>query len=1540
MAGHHHQGYNMEDHERDHPNFETDELRRQLQELQRHLEQYENQGCGARHHDPESDEKNPFHHANSHSSGGSTPAHPHFLRHLQPGFDMKVDIPEFEGKMQPDEFIDWLTTVERIFDFKDVPENHKVKIVAIKLRKHASIWWEHLKRQQEREGRERSGSTPKPTTMPKTTVVKPTPKNEATSGSNRPNTSNTNRKCVKCQGFGHIAYDCPNRKMVSLVEKDMEIEDEDDFLLKTNEHAAVKEEIIYRGSSCCSKKPQGSCKNVVAITMVEKQKLKTEDHPEPYKLQWLRKGTEVKASLVPLLAYLGPPSIVGGHLRPVGLIYRSSGHLRIEGYTDADWAGSPSDRKSTIGYCTFIGSNLVTWRSKKQSVVAHSSAKAEEGNKVYVVQKQRNNRGSFVTVTVLGDSKRRGGVIIPEGRDSWGWRGVKLTCGVDGNWHATWAGLANNANNDISKQSGPHLGPQYDPIPKSTPQQIPKVPKQGPLPVLKKQIWKPIGSKPNIPSAASGSGSSQDVVLTQLPTIQVSNRFSVFQVGESSGSCANPSNDPIPPSVVHTEVNPEAESQSLTVVGGSGSLSDGTIAADPQDKSRDPTVAGGSGPPSDGTIVSHVLASISKPTEVDRTWGSSSERVLELRNSKRVSIPLSLLRQPVTMVPVTTELTLAGQFVTSEVCAGMGSTADDLSSLGDFECSDEEEEDEDSISLVWEDPEGVEVGSELMCWADDNDTLDVEPLAISEPGEKGLCAVQAPEVVVSPSDWVLGKSKRIGKVLGASYNGNEERINRLLMEIDGNRPQLSHEAGRVNNLKDETKLDFIDRRVIRSLWGIHHVDWLYLGSEGASGGILMMWDRRVVEKMDSAVGQYSISCKFRNVLDQTDWAFSGVYGPNINRERDIMWEELAGVASWWGVPWVIGGDFNVVRFPSERLGATHFTPAMHGFSDFISSCGLRDTQLEGGLFTWSNNRANAAMSRIDRFLYSDEWDGRRPFRFENMWLKADGFKERVKEWWDSYIFYGTPSYIMACKLKALKVDLKKWNEEVFGNVGVKKNKLMSELEELDALADLRHLTGEESQKKAQIVADLERTNLLEEISWRQKSRALWLQEGDKNTKFFHRLANSHRRYNSISSLSINGVLSSDSEAISECITNFYTHLFEEEECDRPLLDGLDFSMISDEDALWLERPFGEEEVAGVVAGFNGDKAPGPDGFSMGFFQSCWDILHPDVIAGRQILDSVLIASECLDSRLKHGEPGVLYDTLIFCGADSEQISNLRYVFTWFEAVSRLKINFNKSEIVPVGDVPHIRDLVQILRFGGLAVRDIRCFNKALLGKWLWRYGLDQEALWRSVVEAKYGSLWGGWCSKSGKGPHGMALKSAFPELFVLSRDKDASVADLMSFPNGLLHWDFHFVRNVKDWELESLTSFMDLLYSCNLEGTGVDQLCWRSRETKGFTVKDFYSRMCPPYVLFPWKIIWKAKVPPRIAFFSWTAALGKLLTIDNLRKHHLIIVDWCCLCKTSGAAVLDRLADPCWGYSEVGSLADGPALCNVVPLEGEECSPF
>jgi len=60
-----------------------------------------------------------------------------------------------------------------------------------------------------------------------------------------------------------------------------------------------------------------------------------------------------------------------------GLLYEDKGNTQVFGYCDADWAGCPMDRRSTSGYCVFIGGNLISWKSKKQTVVARSSAEAE-----------------------------------------------------------------------------------------------------------------------------------------------------------------------------------------------------------------------------------------------------------------------------------------------------------------------------------------------------------------------------------------------------------------------------------------------------------------------------------------------------------------------------------------------------------------------------------------------------------------------------------------------------------------------------------------------------------------------------------------------------------------------------------------------------------------------------------------------------------------------------------------------------------------------------------------------------------------------------------------------------------------------------------------------------------------------------------------------------------------------------------------------------------------------------------------------------------
>ncbi|XP_056694837.1 uncharacterized protein [Spinacia oleracea] len=136
------------------------DMQREIQRLQQRLTRYEAAAGPSRQSDDEQsdgedEEVNPFHQPDGESSSGETSntrrtRHP---QHREKDLGIKVDIPDFEGGVHPDDFIEWLHTVERVFDFKDIPDDRKVKIVAIKFKKHASIWWENLKRQREREDR-------------------------------------------------------------------------------------------------------------------------------------------------------------------------------------------------------------------------------------------------------------------------------------------------------------------------------------------------------------------------------------------------------------------------------------------------------------------------------------------------------------------------------------------------------------------------------------------------------------------------------------------------------------------------------------------------------------------------------------------------------------------------------------------------------------------------------------------------------------------------------------------------------------------------------------------------------------------------------------------------------------------------------------------------------------------------------------------------------------------------------------------------------------------------------------------------------------------------------------------------------------------------------------------------------------------------------------------------------------------------------------------------------------------------------------------
>ena len=178
----------------------------------------------------------------------------------------------------------------------------------------------------------------------------------------------------------------------------------------------------------------------------------------------------------------------------------------------------------------------------------------------------------------------------------------------------------------------------------------------------------------------------------------------------------------------------------------------------------------------------------------------------------------------------------------------------------------------------------------------------------------------------------------------------------------------------------ETKVSSIGVAFVWSLWGSPFIDWAVLDAVQTSGGVLLIWDKRVFEKLDIIARQFSVSVLLRGVVDDFVWAYTGVYGPNDDGQWAALWEELSQVRARWPMAWCLVGDFNIIRYPSERLGRESFSPSMFAFSDFIESNSLVDLPLEGASFSWFRDSGLPSMSRIDKALVSLDWEE----HFENV----------------------------------------------------------------------------------------------------------------------------------------------------------------------------------------------------------------------------------------------------------------------------------------------------------------------------------------------------------------------------------------------------------------------------------------------------------------------------------------------------------------------------------------------------------------------------
>ncbi|OMO57673.1 reverse transcriptase [Corchorus capsularis] len=344
---------------------------------------------------------------------------------------------------------------------------------------------------------------------------------------------------------------------------------------------------------------------------------------------------------------------------------------------------------------------------------------------------------------------------------------------------------------------------------------------------------------------------------------------------------------------------------------------------------------------------------------------------------------------------------------------------------------------------------------------------------------------------------------------------------------------------------------------------------------GRAGGLALLWIKDLPIYVLS-YSQYHIDAQIGVSLNDS-WRFTGFYGRPETQLRMESWNLLRRLNTRSQLPWLCSGDFNEIISNLEKVGgALRLQRQMSAFLEAISDCSLRELPVRGPMMTWRRRIGDKSPIFIPKY---------RQFRFERMWCHHPDFYRIVERSWVSNSGASVPEKILACGGDSSDLDF----------------------------------------------CQKELNNLLqqEEVMWCQRSKSLWLRDGDRNTGYFHTVASSRRQRCIISSIQDeNGVCFSDAKSIERIIEGYFKNIFSSTNPNwdnvRSIASLLE-RRIDDEQGLMLDTDFTFEEIKDAVFQMEGDKAPGPDGMTQTFFQQCWGLIGKDV------------ASFCLDF-LNNGEP--------------------------------------------------------------------------------------------------------------------------------------------------------------------------------------------------------------------------------------------------------------------------------------------------------------
>ena len=415
-----------------------------------------------------------------------------------------------------------------------------------------------------------------------------------------------------------------------------------------------------------------------------------------------------------------------------------------------------------------------------------------------------------------------------------------------------------------------------------------------------------------------------------------------------------------------------------------------------------------------------------------------------------------------------------------------------------------------------------------------------------------------------------------------------------------------------------------DDFVLKTLQSPEYQHHFLVPPAGLSGGLALLWKKDLDLEVLRATTNYIDT---RIIFKRNNFFFTFIYGSPQQENRAAFWEEISLLGQGRDSAWALTGDFNDILDNSEKSGGP---PRAEGsfiaFRSFVYINGIWDVKHTGNQLSWRGKRhTHDIKSRLDRTLANVAWfdmfpsgscnylryEGsdhrplmtycgtqevkqKRPFRYDRRLNDNAEARKIIEEAWKA-----DQQEALEVKISRCRREIIKWareQKEINARVILHKQ---SELEkELTAtILDIVKITA--------LTENLMEAYKAEELFWRQRSRILWLQGGDKNSAYFHAVTKGRKAINRLSTIeNAEGVPVYEEEEIGRVFAEFYKKLFTsngnssfhtvEETISRCITDEMNDKLCQLPDM---------EEVRIATFAIHSDKAPGPDGFSSSFYQA-------------------------------------------------------------------------------------------------------------------------------------------------------------------------------------------------------------------------------------------------------------------------------------------------------------------------------------------------